>query len=148
MKNIFSAIALTVALMSAASASFAQEVAMRSGVIVGIKTTQNAAEAAPREQSETGRRLGSALGRFVGATVQRHSGHYYGYEAVNAGEAIGGAVGSSGSQSAAGSSAYLIMVKFDDGGTTAVKQDASNGLRVGSRVYVMGEGSQAEVVAE
>ena len=149
MKRLLPAIALFASLMAVSATSFAQEMSLRSGTVVGITATQGESQQAPKQKSETGKRVGGALGRALGYAVNRNSGHYYGYEAANAGQAIGEAVGEGGAEGGnSGASAYLIMIEFDDGGSAAVKRASANGLSVGSRVRVVGSGSDAQVVAQ
>jgi outer membrane lipoprotein SlyB len=148
MKRLLPALALFASLMAISATSFAQEMALRSGTVVGITATQGDSQPA-KQKSETGKRVGGALGRALGYAVNRNSGHYYGYEAANAGQAIGEAVGEGGSEGGnSGTSVYLILVEFDDGGSAAIKRSSSNGLSVGSRVRVVGSGNDAQVIAQ
>lgn len=150
MKRLLPAIALFASLMAVSATSFAQEMSLRSGTVIGITATQGESQQAPKQKSETGKRVGGALGRALGYAVNANSSHYYGYEAANAGQAIGEAVGEGGAESgnSGAASAYLIMIEFDDGGSAAVKRASVNGLSVGSRVRVVGSGSDAQVVAQ
>lgn len=149
MKRLLPAIALFASLMAVSATSFAQEMSLRSGTVVGITATQGESQPTPKQKSETGKRVGGALGRALGYAVNANSSHYYGYEAANAGQAIGEAVGGGTNESGSTrASAYLIMIEFDDGGSAAVKRPSADGLSVGSRVRVVGSGNDAQVVAQ
>jgi outer membrane lipoprotein SlyB len=99
--------------------------------------------------SRVGGALGRMFGRAVGKAVSRATGEYS-YEAYDVANsaaqdvAQGATSGGDGKQV----TAYMVMIKFDDGSESAIQSAQANTLRVGSRVRVFGSGSSAQIVAE
>lgn len=130
----------------------AQEVSFRSGLITGISPVQVAAAAAEEAKaSRTTGALGRALGRMAGRAASRISGEYA-YEAYElASGAAQDVVEGAAAAPAAGAqtvTAYMVMLKFDDGSESAIRAPSADGLRVGSRARVFGTGGSVQIVME
>lgn len=128
----------------------AQEMSFRSGVITGITPVQVPAstsqQAAP---TRTGGAFGRALGRVAGRAASRVTGEYS-YEAYDMAssatqDVVGGAAAAPG---AAMMTAYMVMLRFDDGSESAIRAPSADRLRVGARARVFGTGSSAQIVAD
>jgi len=144
------AFACVVALM--ASNVPAQEMAFRSGLITAISPIQVAVAsqqqaAAP---SRTSGALGRALGRIAGRAASNVAGEYA-YDAYQVASGAAQDVVASGAATPAigqSATAYMVMLKFDDGSESAIQSTHTNGLQVGSRARVFGSGAGAQIVAE
>ena len=44
--------------------------------------------------------------------------------------------------------AYMVMLRFDEGGESAIRAASVDNLRVGARARVFGSGANAQIVAE
>lgn len=143
MKHI--TIAASAALLSLATiAAQAQEMAVRAGVVTAMQAMQGKSATV---SNSTKRQLGGMVGRALGRAISDNTG--YSYEAVSAVGNLGADVASSGG--AAGTAAtYMLMIKFDDATESAFNRGADQlgGLRIGSRVKVVGSGDSAMIVAE
>ena len=137
----------------ATTAVTAQEMSFRSGVITGISPMQVTATAAPQESkpSQAGGAFGRALGRMAGRAASRVTGEY-GYEAA---QVVSGAtqdvlqgVSSAPATGAPTVTAFMVMLKFDDGSESAIRAANTDGLRIGSRARVFGAGQGAQIVME
>lgn len=131
----------------------AQEMSFRSGLITGISPMQVAAAAAQQQAkpSQAGGAFGRALGRMAGRAASRVTGEYS-YEAYEvasgaAQDVVQGAVAApaAGVQTV---TAYMVMLKFDDGSESAIRAPSADGLRVGARARVFGTGQSAQIVME
>lgn len=131
----------------------AQEMSFRSGTITGINPMQVAATATTqqREPSRTNGAFGRALGRMAGRAASRVTGEYS-YEAYEvasgaAQDVVAGAAAAPapGSQTV---TAFMVMMRFDDGSESAIRAARADGLRVGARARVFGSGESAQIVAE
>ncbi len=131
----------------------AQEMSFRSGLITGISPMQVAAAAAPQQAkpSQAGGAFGRALGRMAGRAASRVTGEYS-YEAYEvASGAAQDVVQGAAAAPAAGVptvTAYMVMLKFDDGSESAIRAASADGLRVGARARVFGTGQSAQIVME
>lgn len=151
MKSLISALVVGCSLLFAAAGSNAQEMSFRSGVVTGVTPIQVQAQQASTGAggSRVGGALGRMFGRAVGKAVSKATGEYS-YEAYDVANsaaqdvAQGATSGGSGKQV----TAYMVMIKFDDGSESAIQSAQANALRVGSRVRVFGSGSAAQIVAE
>ena len=136
----------------AASNVSAQEMSFRSGLITAISPNQVAVAsqqqaAAP---SRTSGAFGRALGRIAGRAASNVAGEYA-YDAYQVASGVAqDAVAGAASTPAAGQAvtAYMVMLKFDDGSESAIQSAHTNGLQVGSRARVFGSGASAQIVAE
>lgn len=134
-------------------AAAAQEMSFRSGTITGISSMQVAASATPQQSapSRTGGAFGRALGRMAGRAASRVTGEYS-YEAYEvASEAAQDVVSVAAAPAAAGGqmvTAFMVMLRFDDGSESAIRAASANGLSVGARARVFGSGDGAQIVAE
>lgn len=129
----------------------AQEMTFRSGVITGITPMQvEAAAGAPPAASRTAGAFGRALGRAAGRAASRVTGEYT-YEAYDVASSTtsdlvsGMAAATSGARTV---TAYMVMLRFDDGGESAIRAANVDSLRVGARARVFGSGTGAQIVAE
>lgn len=127
---------------------------VRKGVITGISPIQVSAEPSPEKRtgSATTSKLGRIFGRVIGRTVAKAAGEY-GYEAAEVASGVAQDVADgAGTKSAAGSgnrvTAYLVMIRFNDGNESAIQSAAVDNLRVGGRVRVFGSGSSTQIVPE
>ncbi|MCD9006730.1 hypothetical protein LDO31_10880 [Luteimonas sp. XNQY3] len=130
----------------------AQEMSFRSGLITGISPMQVAAAAQQQAKpSQTSGALGRALGRMAGRAASRVTGEYA-YEAYEvASGATRDVVEGAAAAPAAGVptvTAYMVMLKFDDGSESAIRAASADGLRVGARARVFGTGQSAQIVME
>jgi len=145
--------ALACAMALTASNVAAQEMSFRSGLITGISPMQVAAAAAQQQAkpSQTTGALGRALGRMAGRAASRVTGEYS-YEAYEvASGAAQDVVQGAAAAPAAGVptvTAYMVMLKFDDGSESAIRAASADGLRVGARARVFGAGQSAQIVME
>lgn len=149
MKKIVPAMMAVVFALLAFTVS-AQEMSVRKGVVTGISPIQVQAQGSqqPAQRSAAGGAMGRMFGRAVGRAVSRATGEYS-YEAA---EVASGAIqdASSGAGSSGGQmvTAYMVMIRFDDGNESAIQSAQSSNLRVGGRVRVFGSGSSSQIVAE
>ncbi|WP_394003986.1 hypothetical protein ACF3M1_03530 [Luteimonas sp. WGS1318] len=128
----------------------AQEMTFRSGVITGITPMQvEAAAGAPPAASRTAGAFGRALGRAAGRAASRVTGEYT-YEAYDvASSTTSDLVGSMAATSGARTvTAYMVMLRFDEGGESAIRAANVDTLRIGARARVFGSGASAQIVAE
>jgi len=145
--------ALACGMAFTASNVTAQEMSFRSGLITGISPMQVAAAAAEQQAkpSQTTGALGRALGRMAGRAASRVTGEYS-YEAYEvASGAARDVVEGAAAAPAAGVptvTAYMVMLKFDDGSESAIRAASADGLRVGARARVFGTGQSAQIVME
>jgi len=145
--------ALACGMAFTASNVAAQEMSFRSGLITGISPMQVAAGAAQPQAkpSQTTGALGRALGRMAGRAASRVTGEYS-YEAYEvASGAARDVVEGVAAAPAAGVptvTAYMVMLKFDDGSESAIRAASADGLRVGARARVFGTGQSAQIVME
>ncbi|MGO3127725.1 MAG: hypothetical protein ACTIJY_06610 [Luteimonas sp.] len=152
MRFVWRSMLVSVAVLAFSSVS-AQEMSFRSGLITGISPLQVAAAAAGQQQaapSRTSGAFGRALGRMAGRAASRVTGEYS-YEAYEvasgaARDVMDGAVAApAGGQTV---TAYMVMMRFDDGSETAIQAANVAGLNVGSRARVFGSGASARIVPE
>ncbi len=146
------AMALGCGMALAAFAATAQEMSFRSGTITGISPMQVPASAsAPRsEPSRTGGAFGRVLGRVAGRAASRVTGEYS-YEAYEVASGVARDVVDVAAAPAPGGAmvtAFMVMLRFDDGSESAIRAASANGLRVGARARVFGSGDSAQIVAE
>jgi hypothetical protein len=136
--------ASTMLLVLAASAATAQEIAVRAGVVTAMQAVQGKTIAV---SNPTKRQLGGMLGRALGRAIADSSG--YSYETANAVANLGADVASAGGAES-GAASYMLMIKFNDATESAFTRDAAQlgGIRVGSRVKVVGSGDGAMIVTE
>lgn len=139
-------------LMFASLTAPAQEMSVRNGVVTGISPIQ--VEGSPSSKDSGGSATGGAFkrifGRAVGRAVAKATGDYStGYEAreiVNgAAEDITANAGDDGGETV---TAYMVLIKFDGGGESAIQSARVDNLRVGGRVKVFGTGGSARIVAQ
>ncbi len=149
------AVALMMAAIATTTTAAAQEMSFRSGVVTGIAPVQVAASqtiSSNSAPSQTGGALGRAMGRFAGRAAARIGGEYS-YDAASiASGATQDTLASANTRApAAGgatTTAYMVMIRFDDGQESAIQiADASN-LKSGGRVRVFGSGSAAQIVPQ
>lgn len=145
---------MVAALMMAAMATTAvsaQEMSFRSGVVTGISTVQVPVQSSSGNNgaSRTGGALGRAMGRIAGRAAARMAGEYSYDAAVIASDAtedtLAGATTGAGGQM---KTAYMVMVRFEDGQESAIQIDNASHLKSGRRVRVFGSGSDAQIVAQ
>ena len=144
------AMALGCGMALAAFAATAQEMSFRSGTITGISPMQVPASAsAPRsEPSRTGGAFGRVLGRVAGRAASRVTGEYS-YEAYEVASGVArDVVDVAAAPGGAMVTAFMVMLRFDDGSESAIRAASANGLRVGARARVFGSGDSAQIVAE
>lgn len=136
----------------AGSDAAAQEMSFRSGVITAITPMQvEAAATQPKAAaSQGGGAFARALGRAAGRAASRVTGEYS-YEAYDIASSTtrdlvtGAAAPTAGARMV---TAYMVMLRFDDGTESAVRAASADSLRVGARARVFGSGNNAQVVAE
>jgi hypothetical protein len=139
-------------LMFASLAAPAQEMSVRHGLVTGISPIQvQAAQASNRSgRSATGGAVSRIFSRTVGRAVAKATGDYS--DAYEAREIVDGAsqdmAANGGGSGGATTTAYMITIKFDEGGESAIQSARADNLRVGGRVKVFGTGSSTQVVAE
>ncbi|MDR7192220.1 hypothetical protein [Luteimonas terrae] len=124
----------------------------RSGLITGISPMQVAATAQQQAKpSQTTGAFGRALGRVAGRAASRVTGEYS-YEAyeVASGAARDVVEGAAAAPAAGGQAvtAYMVMMRFDDGTESAIRAASAEGLKVGARARVFGAGQSAQIVME
>lgn len=150
MRNLWIMLFACVTALAVSNAS-AQEMSFRSGLITGISPIQVAAaqqqQAAP---SRTSGAFGRALGRIAGRAAANVAGEYS-YDAYQVASGAAQDVASAAATTPAGAqmvTAYMVMLKFDDGSESAIQAAHTNGLQVGARARVFGSGASAQIVAE
>ncbi|MDR6991214.1 hypothetical protein [Luteimonas sp. 3794] len=146
------AAALALAAVLSGSNVAAQEMSFRSGLITGISPMQVAVTAQQQSRpSQTTGAFGRALGRVAGRAASRVTGEYS-YEAYEvASGAARDVVEGAAAAPAAGAqtvTAYMVMMRFDDGSESAIRAATADGLRVGARARVFGSGQSAQIVME
>ncbi|VXB96040.1 conserved exported hypothetical protein [Luteimonas sp. 9C] len=151
MRSMWGALLLCAAALAAGHVA-AQEMSFRSGLITGISPMQVPASAQPQTKpSQTGGAFGRALGRMAGRAASRVTGEYS-YEAYEvASGATRDMVEGATAAPAAGAqmvTAYMVMIRFDDGSESAIRAASANGLQVGARARVFGTGQSAQIVME
>ena len=156
MKFSISAVLVALCMVFASLGADAQEMSFRKGVVTGISPIQVQAQqqqASNGGNSRVGGALGRMFGRAVGRAASRATGEYS-YEAYDvansAAQDVASGATSGGGAPAAGktTSAFMVMVKFDDGSESAIQSAQVSNLRIGGRVRVFGSGSSAQIVAE
>lgn len=130
----------------------AQEMSFRSGVITAITPMQveAPAERQANRPSRGGGAFGRALGRAAGRAASRVTGEYS-YEAYDIASGTTRDLVDGATAPAAGArlvTAYMVMLRFDDGSESAVRAPSADRLRVGARARVFGSGNDARIVAE
>lgn len=148
MKKIVPAMMAVVFALLAFTVS-AQEMSVRKGVVTGISPIQVQGQGSQSGQSSAaGGVMGRMFGRAIGRAAVRASGQY----AYEVAEVADGAIQDATSGAASGGgrtvTAYMVMIRFDDGNESAIQSAQSNNLRVGGRVRVFGSGSSSQIVAE
>lgn len=145
------AAALTCGMTLAGAPAVAQEMSFRSGVITAITPMQVEAAAAQQQApSRTGGAIGRALGRAAGRAAARVTGDYS-YETYEIANSTAQDLAGTVAAAPAGVrtiTAYMVMLKFDDGNESAIRAASADSLRVGARARVFGTGSNAQIVAE
>ncbi len=137
-------------LAALAGPAMAQEMTFRSGVITGITPMQVEAAAAPQAPSRSSGAFGRALGRMAGRAASRVTGEYT-YEAYDVASSATGDLVNAATAPTAGArtvTAYMVMLRFDEGGESAIRAASVDNLRVGARARVFGSGANAQIVAE
>ncbi|MBB1087108.1 hypothetical protein H4F99_01245 [Lysobacter sp. SG-8] len=134
----------------AVSVAPAQEMAIRSGEVTAIVPIEAEGQPAPRSSSNsaTSSALGRALGRVAGRTAARVAGDYS-YDAYDVASSATRDATDNAAQAAATpapGTAYMVMIRFEDGSESAIQTDDASGLAVGGRVKVLGSGSSARLV--
>lgn len=147
------AIAMLVAAIASTAAS-AQEMSFRSGVVTAVAPIQVAAGSAGQTAAaptRTGGAMGRAMARMASRAAARMGGEY-GYEAASlasgATQDTMDAAARAPQAGAATTTAYMVMIRFDDGQETAIQSFDASRLAPGSRVRVFGSGSAAQIVAQ
>lgn len=129
-------------------AGHAQEMAFRKGVVTGISPIQVQAQGASTQSSgsATGGAVGRMFGRALGRAVSKAAGEYS-PEAYDIGNSLVADAGAS-ARTGGGKmvTAYLVMVRFDNGSESAIQASSIDNLRVGSKVNVIGSGSGTRVM--
>ena len=152
MRTLISSLGVALCLLLASTAAWAQEMSFRSGVITDIETIQVAATQ-PQENS----RAQSAGARAVGRTVKRalwraalnsSSDHAYDTYDVASGAVDDTAEVVAENRADARNTAYLVMIRFDDGSQSAIQAGEVEKLQVGARVRVLGSGDSARIMPE
>lgn len=143
---------LTCTIMLTGAHVAAQEMSFRSGLITGISPMQVAASGQQQSKpSQTSGAFGRALGRMAGRAASRVTGEYS-YEAyeVASGAARDVVDGAAAAPAAGGQTvtAYMVMIKFDDGSESAIRAASADGLKVGARARVFGTGQGAQIAME
>lgn len=151
-KSLIAAFALLAA--GAATTAAAQEMSFRSGVVTAVAPIQVAAghagqaSAAP---SRTGGAMGRAMSRMASRAAARMGGEY-GYEAASLASGVTqdtmDAAARAPQAGAATTTAYMVMIRFDDGQESAIQSVDASRLAPGNRVRVFGSGSAAQIVAQ
>lgn len=144
--------ALACGLAMAAMSTSAQEMSFRSGTVTGISPIQVAATASTQQAkpARTTGALGRALGNMAGRAASRVGGGYS-YDAYQvASSATQDVVEGVGAAPVAGGTvtAYMVLMRFDDGSESAIQAAGLDGLAVGKRARVFGAGAGAQIVAE
>ncbi len=150
MKKLLSGGVLALVFAAASAGSNAQELQTRSGVVTAITAMQQQApvQKTSAAGSTVGGAFGRTLGRLAGNAVARATGDYQvASEARTLVNGVGQDMSSGAPSAASGGAAYLVFVRFGDGTETALQTAVSN-LSVGTRVRVVGIGSDALVMAE
>lgn len=147
MKRAYSTVLIVLSLLFASASVSAQEMSVRKGIVTGISPIQVQSQKTSGG-SATGGALGRMFGRALGRAAAKAAGEYS-YEAYEVGSSVGRDVaanaGGNGGQQA---TAYMVMIKFDDGDESAIQSAQISNLRIGGRVRVFGSGSSAQIVAE
>lgn len=151
MKALMFAVATGLCMALLSLAGHAQEMSFRKGVITGISPIQVQAQQAASTRSggsATGGAMGRMFGRALGRAVSKAAGEYS-PEAYEIGNSLVADVGSGARSGGAGKTvtAYLVMVRFDNGSESAIQASSIENLRVGSKVNVVGSGSATQVMA-
>jgi outer membrane lipoprotein SlyB len=151
MKNTLSTLLIGFALLFASAGASAQEMSVRKGVVTSIAPIQvDVQSQPPKRKSATGGALGRSLGRVFGRAASRATGGHS-YEAYDVASSATRDVADSvtsgaGPDEAQKTTAYMVMIRFDDGTESAIQTAEANGLAVGGRVNVFGSGASAQVV--
>ena len=138
------AVMAAVFLASAASVAVADELEVRKGVVTAMQPVAAKPDAV---STSTRRQLGGALGQALGQAVGGRSGRSY--EITRLATSLGADI-ASGNPGGAAAGSHVLMVRFDSAGESAFTRSGEQlgGIRVGSRVRVVGSGDAAMVVAE
>lgn len=150
MKALMLAVAAGLCMALVSLAGHAQEMSFRKGVITGISPIQVQASQAAATQSggsATGGAVGRMFGRALGRAVSKAAGEYSS-EVSEIGNSLIADAGA-GARSGGGGktvTAYLVMVRFDNGSESAIQASSIENLRVGSKVNVVGSGSATQVM--
>ncbi|WP_143703859.1 hypothetical protein [Luteimonas rhizosphaerae] len=134
---------------AASAGADAQEMQLRSGVVTAITAIQQAVAAQPRPASNGGGALGRAFGRVAGRAVGRMTNDgVLANDAYQISSGLGQdlTAGQGGAQ--ATGTAYLVLVRFNDGTESAIQTASASNLAIGHRVRVIGTGNSAQVVPE
>lgn len=147
---VAAAVGLCLALVSLGG--HAQEMSFRSGVVTGISPIQVQGQQA--SSNSGGSATGGALGRMFGRALGRAVGKAVGdsqmaYDASSVAQGMAQDATTTRQQGGGPTStAYMVMIRFDDGNQSAIQSPHANNLKVGGRVKVFGSGSSAQIVAD
>ena len=153
-KSLIAAFALLAA--GAATTAAAQEMSFRSGVVTAVAPIQVAAVTAGQASaapSRTGGAMGRAMGRMASRAAARMGGEY-GYEAASLASGVtqdtmdAAARAPRAGSTTTTTTAYMVMIRFDDGQESAIQSVDASQLAPGSRVRVFGSGNAAQIVAQ
>lgn len=152
MKTLICRLGAALCLLLASTGAFAQEMSFRSGVVTDIETLQ-VAQPRQQESSETQSAVGRALGRTVKRALWRTALNSSSDHAYDAYDVASGAVDDTAEVATDGrvaqaATAYMVMIRFDDGSQSAIQAAQVDGLQVGGRVRVFGSGESARIAPE
>jgi outer membrane lipoprotein SlyB len=149
MKNTLSTLLIGFALLFASAGASAQEMSVRKGVVTSIAPIQvDVQSQAPQRKSATGGAFGRALSRTVGRAAARVAGDhsYDAYDVASSATRDATTNAGSGGATVEKATAYMVMIRFDDGTESAIQAADASRLAVGGRVNVFGSGASAQVV--
>lgn len=144
---------VSVALLALSTVAAAQEVAIRKGVVTGIAPIQvqvqvQAQAARPQRPTSTGNALTRSLSRLAGrAASNATDGSYDAYDIASSAtrDATTSTTAAASARQNTGT-AYMVMIKFDDGSESAIQSADASGLAVGAPVRVLGSGESAQII--
>lgn len=140
---------VAVALLAMSTVAAAQEVAIRKGVVTGIAPIQVQTQAArPQRPTSTGNALTRSLSRLAGrAASNATDGSYDAYDIASSAtrDATTSTTAAASARQSTGT-AYMVMIKFDDGSESAIQSADASGLTVGGPVRVLGSGDSAQII--
>ncbi|MCF7223335.1 hypothetical protein [Marilutibacter chinensis] len=154
MRTLITGLGASLCLLLASTGAWAQEMSFRSGVVTDIDTIQVPEN---RQQEQEPSKAQSAVGRAVGRTVKRalwraalNSSSEHAYDTY---DVASGAVDDTAevvveNRSGQAATAYLVMIRFDDGSQSAIQAVQVDELQVGGRVRVFGSGESARIMPE